>query len=732
MYAEVLVKLPARQVDRVFSYRVPPRLKDLVAVGSVVEVPFNRRRLTGYVVSVISSPPPGQLKEIACVSSREPVFDARQLALARWLAAYYLCPTVSALTAVIGPRATRPPGWQKGVWPAAPAENPGFKNAPAQEKAWRVALAQPGLTRGELAAAAGVSIAAVDALVARGLLVVKEYKKERDSFYGREGGEKAPAVFLSAQQERVFAEISSALEAGAPRTFLLYGVTGSGKTEVYFRSLERVLGLGRQGIVLVPEIALTTQMIAAFQARFGGRVAVLHSRLSDGERYEQWLRLKEGEAVVALGPRSALFAPLVRPGLIIIDEEHEPSYKQEESPRYHARTVASRLAEEHGAVVVLGSATPSLESFYAAEKGEYRLLRMEERIRSRPLPDVQVVDMRRELKKGNRGLFSRVLLAAIEETLARKEKVILFLNRRGYATIVVCRECGLVMKCPHCDVSLTYHTNGRLLCHYCHYTVAAPVLCPGCRSRQVGYFGAGTQKIEQEITRLFPAARVFRLDSDTAVRKDSHRIILEEFQRGGAGILIGTQMVAKGLDIPSVTLVGVVNADLSLHMPDFRASERTFQLLTQVAGRAGRSELGGRAVIQTYQPAHYVVQAARSHDYEGFYRKEIEYRRTMGYPPFVYLARFLVSGTRAQEVEGAVNLLYGRLKESVRQEDIQFLGPAPAPLSRVRDRYRWHLVLKSAGIEALRAAGEEGLKILASLPGGRLRVALDIEPQNLI
>ncbi|MGB9905745.1 MAG: replication restart helicase PriA, partial [Desulfotomaculales bacterium] len=334
------------------------------------------------------------------------------------------------------------------------------------------------------------------------------------------------------------------------------------KTEVYCRSLERALRLGRQGIVLVPEIALTAQMIATFQARFGERVAVLHSRLSDGERYDQWLRLKEGEAEIVLGPRSALFAPLARPGLIIIDEEHEPSYKQEENPRYHTRTVARHLAEERGAVVLLGSATPSLESFFAAEKGEYRLLRMEERVDSRPLPDVQVVDLRRELKRGNRGLFSRALLAAVGETLARKEKAILFLNRRGFATIVVCRECGLVMKCPHCDVSLTYHASGRLLCHYCHYTVAAPVLCPGCRSRQIGYFGAGTQKIEEEIKRLFPAARVLRLDSDTASRKDSHRLILEEFQREGPGILIGTQMVAKGLDIPSVTLVGVVNADL--------------------------------------------------------------------------------------------------------------------------------------------------------------------------
>ncbi|MEW6426002.1 MAG: primosomal protein N', partial [Bacillota bacterium] len=576
LYAEVLVDLPARQVDRVFHYLVPAPLKDQVTMGSRVQVPFGRQKLTGYVTGFTVSPrleQVDQLKEISAVLDPGPVFAERQLTLARWLAEHYLCPTVSALQAIIGPRLAGAPRRVQGLWPAETADPAAFAGAPAQEKAWRAALARPGLTRRELAAAAGVSPGAVDALVAKQLLSVREYAKSRSPFPGENGaGAAPPPPALAPQQEEAVREIRAALEAGGPKTFLLYGVTGSGKTEVYCRSVARALGLGRQAVVLVPEIALTPQMVATFRSRFGPRVAVLHSRLSDGERYDEWMRVWRGEADVVLGARSALFAPLREPGLIIIDEEHEPSYKQEESPRYHARTVALHLARERGAVVVLGSATPALESFYAAGRGEYRLLRMDERIESRPLPQVRVVDMRAELRRGNRGFFSRQLLLAVRDALARREQVILFLNRRGFSTIVVCRECGLVVKCPHCDVSLTYHTGGRLLCHYCNHTAPAPARCPDCRSKQIGYFGAGTQKIEQEVRRLFPQAGVLRLDSDTAARKGSHREILTAFRQGEADILIGTQMIAKGLDIPSVTLVGVVNADVSLHMPDFRAS----------------------------------------------------------------------------------------------------------------------------------------------------------------
>lgn len=735
MYAEVLVDLPARQVDRVFHYLVPAHLKGQITVGSRVQVPFRRQKLTGYVVGFSSPPELDQIKEIGAVIERGPVFDARQLALARWLAAHYLCPTVSALQAIIGPRLTGAPRRVQGLWPAVQVpDQPEFFRAPAQEKAWRTALARPGLTRQELAVAAGVSVGAVDTLVAKNLLSVREYIKNRLPFPDENGECHESAPDLIPQQEKAVRAIRAALQAGERKTFLLYGVTGSGKTEVYCQSVARALALNRQAIVLVPEIALTPQMIATFRSRFGERVAILHSRLSDGERYDEWMRVAQGGAGVVLGARSALFAPLSNPGLIIIDEEHEPSYKQEENPRYHARTVALHLAGEHGAVVVLGSATPSLESFSAAVRGDFQLLRMDERIEGRPLPAVCLVDMREELRQGNRGFFSRSLLLAVQKRLARGEQVILFLNRRGFATIVVCRECGLVVKCPHCDVSLTYHANGRLLCHYCNHTAPAPAVCPDCGSKQIGYFGAGTQKIEQEVRRLFPQARVLRLDSDTTTRKGSHREILNAFRQGGADILIGTQMIAKGLDIPTVTLVGVVNADTSLHMPDFRASERTFQLLTQVAGRAGRGDLGGEAIVQTYQPEHYAVQTARNHDYEGFYQKEMAYRHSLHYPPFSHLGRFLLTGTRAGEVEGAINILYSKLKEFAGQEEgeLRFLGPAPAPLSRIKDYYRWHLVLKSSREDLLRAVAARGLQVADHFTSGRLRVIIDLEPQNLI
>ena len=783
MYAEVLVDLPARPVDRTFHYLVPAHLQDRVAVGSRVQVPFGRQKLAGYVLGFSAPPELDRVKEIGAVLETGPVFDDRQLALARWLAASCYCPTVSALQAVIGPRLAGAPGRVQGLWPAAPAlpdpaqahslastqapgQGPGqaqaqaqaqaqtlaqpqtqaqaprqappdFSRAPAQERAWRTALAQPGLTRRELAAAAGVSPGAVEALLAKKILIVREHVKSSHPRPEKNEAALLPPLPLTPQQDRAVREIQAALQAGEHRVFLLYGVTGSGKTEVYCQSAARALEQGRGAIVLVPEIALTPQMIAVFRARFGQRVAVLHSRLADGERYAEWTRIADGEAGVVLGARSALFAPLREPGLIIVDEEHEPSYKQEENPRYHARTVAQHLARRHGAAVVLGSATPALESFFAAERGEYRLLRLDERIENRPLPRVRVVDLREEQRRGNRGFFSRPLLAAVRERLARREQVILFLNRRGFSTIVVCRECGLAVKCPHCDVSLTYHTGGRLLCHYCNHTAPAPAACPECGSKQIGYFGAGTQKIEQEARRLFPRARVLRLDSDTAARKGAHREILDTFRQGGADILIGTQMVAKGLDIPAVTLVGVVNADLSLHMPDFRAGERTFQLLTQVAGRAGRGDLGGEALIQTYQPEHYAVCAARAHDYEGFYRQEIEYRRALDYPPFSRLARLLVTGPQAAETEGAINVLYSKLKECTgrgrgEEEEIRFLGPAPAPLSRVKDYYRWHLVIKAAREEPLRAAAAAALEAADRFTSRRLRVIIDIEPQNLI
>ncbi|MBE3588957.1 MAG: primosomal protein N' [Thermoanaerobacteraceae bacterium] len=731
VYAEVLVDLAARQVDRVFHYRVPPSLAGRVLVGSRVLVPFGRRRIEGYVVGFGHPPEDGiKLKEVLDLLDPGPLFTPHQLELARWMAAYYLCPTVKALQAMIWPLLrTAGPRKMRGLWPVpCPDRIPDVKRAPKSAAVWQVALARPGLTRGELALAAGVSPAVVDTLVARGLLRGEERVVQRDPCAGLPEIQHRPPV-LNHHQRRAVQEITGSLGLGERRLFLLHGVTGSGKTEVYLQCIAGALQQGLQAMMLLPEIALTPQMIDIFRGRFGRRVAVLHSRLSQGERYDEYQRLRAGEARVVLGARSAVFAPLEKPGLIILDEEHEPSYKQEETPRYHARGVALRLAGLAGAVVVLGSATPSLESYARATAAgaPYRLVELPERIGGRPLPRVKTIDMRQEIRAGNKSLFSRQLREAMTERLSRGEQIILFLNRRGFSTLVVCRECGLVLKCPHCDISLTFHASGRMRCHYCHYSVLAPSLCPGCGGRYLAYLGAGTQKIEQEIRELFPDAGVMRLDGDTTARRGAHREIIEGFRRGGAGILIGTQMVAKGLDLPGVTLVGVISADLSLFMPDFRASERTFQLLTQVAGRSGRGDREGEVLVQTYSPHHYAVTCAVNHDYQGFYRQEMTLRRSLGYPPFTHLCRILVSGRKEEEVQEAAAAIAGLI------QGVDMLGPAPAPLTRIKDRYRWHLVLKAHAPAVLRAAVTPALDFLNRHSRWRkLVVSVDMDPQSMM
>jgi primosomal protein N' (replication factor Y) len=465
-------------------------------------------------------------------------------------------------------------------------------------------------------------------------------------------------------------------------------------------------------------------------------VAVLHSALSDRERYVQWLRVKSGEAPIVLGTRSAVFAPLPRPGLFVIDEEHETTYKQEDHLRYHAREVAIKRAQLTGAVVLLGSATPSLESRLKAGKGlVYRLLELPHRIDHKPLPEVKVVDMRREIKNGNRGIFSQALTEAVNLRLDRGEQILLFLNRRGYATIVVCRECGLVLKCPRCDISLTYHLDNRLRCHYCNHTIPAPGRCPGCSSRYISHFGTGTQKVEEEAKRLFERAGIVRMDSDTTTRKGSHERILKSFREGKADILIGTQMIAKGLDLPKVTLVGVINADTTLHMPDFRAAERTFQLLTQVAGRSGRGDLPGEVLIQTYSPDHYSITAAAAHDYEGFYKNEMRVRRALGYPPFSHLALLLFTHEDEDEAKkGAFLAQEFFVKELLNAGgQIDLLGPAPATLNKIKGRHRWQLVLKGPKRNSLKELIREFLDKLETIrPAFKPVVNVDINPQGML
>lgn len=521
------------------------------------------------------------------------------------------------------------------------------------------------------------------------------------------------------------------MAAPRPEVVLLRGVTGSGKTEVYLRAIEETRQKGRQSIALVPEISLTAQMIGIFHSRFDSRVAVLHSKLSDGERLDEWQRIRRGEVDVVIGARSGLFAPLPRLGLIVLDEEHESSYKQQGDPCYLARDTAIERARLVGACVILGSATPSLESARMASTGAARLALLPTRIDDRPLPPVSLVDQRRELKENPGHIFSRQLQGAIEARLQAGEQTILFLNRRGFATITLCRDCGYVARCKNCAVSLTFYVSSRLLrCHHCEYTIPAPDLCPGCSGSHIRQFGIGTEKVEAELAALFPDARTARMDTDSLSRKGSAQDLVDRFRAGRIDILVGTQMVAKGFDFPGVTLVGVISADTMLNLPDFRASERTFQILTQVSGRAGRGDTPGEVIVQTFNPEHYAIQAAARHDFDEFYRQELPMRREARYPPFVRLANLVVEGWTRAEARGRAEVVGAQLIEAIGSDPVELLGPAPAPLTRIKSRFRWHLLLKAEDGALIRNACRTMRSHLK--PDELQHLTIDLDPMSLL
>ncbi|WP_139490180.1 primosomal protein N' [Brevibacillus dissolubilis] len=496
------------------------------------------------------------------------------------------------------------------------------------------------------------------------------------------------------EQARALAAILPPIYEDRFASFLLHGVTGSGKTEVYMEAIEQTLAKGKEAIFLVPEISLTPQMVERFKGRFGDNVAVIHSALSQGERYDEWRKILRRQVQVVVGARSAIFAPFRNLGLIIIDEEHESTYKQEETPRYHARDVATWRAKANDAVLILGSATPALETYALATRGRYELLTMAERVGNRPLPKIHIVDMRDELRDKNVSMFSRRLHEMIQDRLQKKEQIVLFLNRRGFSTFVMCRECGHTLRCPHCDISLTYHrTNNTVRCHYCSYTIPQPNNCPECQSQHIRFFGTGTQRVEEELAKLFPGVRVIRMDVDTTSKKGAHEQLLTQFRNGQADILLGTQMIAKGLDFPRITLVGVIAADTSLNLPDFRAAEKTFQLLTQVAGRAGRHELKGEVVVQTYSPEHYSIVHATEHDYVGFYQREMVMRKERQYPPFYRLVLITFSHEDVPVLMRAAENFAGYLRPRL-APTTQLIGPCPSPIARIKDRFRFQIMLK--------------------------------------
>ena len=728
-FARVIVTVHHDAVDRPFTYRVPPAFR--LQVGSRVVVPFGSRRVTGYCVGATTVPPGGEVKAIEQVLDEETLLTPELVELAEWGAERFLCRRLDFLQCMVPPSARR--AGRKWVTLtgrleqeiAAPALQLLRENERVLLAGWLrrfPEIKKQGLLHSWQQS--GIIKLEEEHKAVR----VKTIRVRRSPETGCEEPY-APGMTLTEAQRQALAEIEAAMTGRGKSTVLLHGVTGSGKTEVYLQAIAASLAKGLGSIVLVPEISLTPQMIDHFTARFGELVAVLHSGLSAGERYHEWHRVLTGAARVVVGARSAVFAPIDKIGLLIVDEEHEHSYKQEEAPRYHAREVALWRGQHHSAAVVLGSATPSLESYRLAEEGVYTLCHLPNRIFDRPLPPVEIVDLRCELREGHRSVFSRLLLSALTETVAAGRQAILFLNRRAYATFVLCRECGFVLRCPNCQVALKYHVSGReLRCHYCEHRQPYPHVCPSCAGSYIRHFGTGTQRVEDELQKAFPEWRLARLDADTASRKGEHRRILSAFRKGEYQVLVGTQLVTKGLDFPNVTLVGVITADTALNLPDFRAGERTFQLLTQVAGRTGRGEAGGRVIVQTYAPDHYAVLAAKTHDFEGFYRQELKARKELGYPPFSSLVRLLLSGGREDDAAGAAERLAALLLSQV-----EVLGPAPCPLSPLRGRFRWQVVARHDSLEKLLTTGREALAYHRDSPlADTVRLSVDIEPQNLL
>ena len=545
----------------------------------------------------------------------------------------------------------------------------------------------------KLTAEINTTSSTIKTLVDKQLLTEFELEVYRDPYENRSFERTKPLPLTSSQQTAI-EPILDSIENQKHEVFLLYGVTGSGKTEIYLQSIQEVIEKGKEAIVLVPEIALTPQMVNRFKGRFGDLVAVLHSGLSAGEKYDEWRKIQRKEVKVVVGARSAIFAPFENLGIIIIDEEHETSYKQEEMPRYHARDVAVQRAKTYNCPVVLGSATPSLESFARAQKKVYQLLSLPSRMNNQSLPSVDIIDMREELREGNRSMFSRKLFEKLQDRIEKKQQSVLFLNKRGHSSFVMCRDCGYVMNCPYCDISLTYHrVNEQMKCHYCGYETSVPSNCPECSSEYIRYFGTGTQKVEEELGKILPEARIIRMDVDTTGRKGAHERLLKDFQDGKADILLGTQMIAKGLDFPNITLVGVLSADTMLHLPDFRASEKTFQLLTQVSGRAGRHKLPGEVVIQTYTPEHYSVELAGTQDYDLFYQREMMIRKTHHYPPFYYLSLITISHEQLITVVSATEKIVNYVRSQLSKEAV-VLGPAASPIPRINNRYRYQCLIK--------------------------------------
>lgn len=726
-YANIIVDIYQGKLDKTFQYRVPERLRSTIAVGMLVAVPFGSRKMQGYVIELtdVCEYEEDKIKEILSIVKGGVLIESQMIALAGWMRENYGGTMNHALKTVLPVKEKKKAKEQKTIRLALhPVE---AKNELAEcerkHKTARAKLLVALLEQRELEWETATQQMSVSASVIRAMEEAGIVKVVRKTAYRNPVGGLDPCgeqKKLNEEQQNVVSKITMEYDAGERKTYLIKGVTGSGKTEVYMELIAHVLAQGKQAIVLIPEIALTYQTVRRFYNRFGAQVSIINSKLSAGERYDQFERAKNGEISVMIGPRSALFTPFPALGIIIIDEEHEASYKSETVPRYHARETAIQRAKMTDAVVVLGSATPSLESYYKAENDEYCLLELKHRVQKRPMPLCEIIDLREELRRGNRSILSDRLSELMEDRLKKGEQTMLFINRRGMAGFVSCRACGHVLKCPHCDVSLSQHVTrqhpeGKMVCHYCGYEIPMPKTCPACGSRYISGFKAGTQKIEMIVKERFPQARVLRMDMDTTRNKEGYEQILSAFANQEADILIGTQMIVKGHDFPNVTLVGVLAADLSLYVSDYHAAERTFQLLTQAAGRAGRGSEPGEVVIQTYRPDHYSVQTAKEQDYEAFYEQEMEYRRMLLYPPVWNMLVILCASKQEQTAYDSAKLLVQeidtwqenikaameRVGEDFKKKRVFPVGPADPAVAKVNDIYKKVIYIKTKDYQTL-------------------------------
>ena len=743
MIAEVMINSKARNLNKKFDYKIPDYLQDIITVGSRVLVPFaNFKKLEeGYVIKIKENTD-FEVKEIAGLEDN---ISAEKIELARWMARKYFCNVSECIKLML------PPGQRnKNIENRVTEKKTNFvylnideNNAneiienlrgEKQKKALKFIIKNPGFTITEIMELTEVSRETINSLIKKEIIKIEEKRIQRDPLANKKIA-KNLNLKLTDEQQYAYNQISNAMNQEEFKEFLIYGVTGSGKTEVYMQLIEKVLNKNKKAIMLVPEISLTPQMIDRFIGRFGKeRLAVLHSKLSIGERYDEWTKIQEDKADIIIGARSAIFAPINNLGIIIIDEEHDSSYKSDSTPRYDAKEVARKIAKDYNSVLVLGSATPDVSTFYKTENNEIQLLKLTTRANKSELPKVKIVDLKMELATGNKSTISRDLYNAIEENLKNKNQTILFLNRRGYSTFIMCRECGYTLKCPNCDISLTYHSYANLLkCHYCGHTQKPTQNCPNCGSDKLRYFGTGTQKLETEVKKLFPEATTIRMDVDTVTKKNSHEQILNRFRDENIDILIGTQMVVKGHHFPNVTLVGVIAADGSLNIDDFRASERTFQILTQVAGRAGREKREGKVIIQTYNPDSYSIEFAQKQNYDLFYKTEIELRKQLKYPPFCDIILIGFTSTDEKEIVNVSNYTQKILKSNLEKYGVTVFPAIPAPIEKIQNKIRWRIIAKGKVTNDVIIIINKCLKNLYDMKNVRkTSIIVDVNPNNMM